>query len=69
MRSRDVQTTVTDLQKVVAEKIEIASWLLCLFGGTFENLQAAKKRLLMASAFIIVINFYHVVFCIQIYKI
>lgn len=44
VRGRDVQSIVTDLQKKV-EHIKLPAGYYITYGGAFENLEAAKKRL------------------------
>lgn len=45
VRNRDIQTTVADLQKNVEAKLKLPAGYSIKYGGTFENLQQAKKRL------------------------
>jgi cobalt-zinc-cadmium resistance protein CzcA len=48
VRNTDVQTVVKDMQKQVEEKIKFPSGYYVTYGGAFENLEAAKKRLSLA---------------------
>jgi cobalt-zinc-cadmium resistance protein CzcA len=48
VRNTDVQTVVKDMQKQVEEKIKFPSGYYVAYGGAFENLEAAKKRLSLA---------------------
>lgn len=48
VRERDVQSTVNDLQAGVAAKIKLPVGYYITYGGSFENLIAAKKRLTFA---------------------
>lgn len=45
VRGRDVQSIVDELQKKVDEKIQFPAGYYVKYGGAFENLDAAKKRL------------------------
>ncbi|MBO9729609.1 MAG: CusA/CzcA family heavy metal efflux RND transporter [Chitinophaga sp.] len=45
VRGRDVQTVVAELQKKVTAKIKLPPGYYVTYGGAFENLEAAKKRL------------------------
>jgi len=46
--NRDVQSIVTDLQTQIEKQIKFPSGYYVTYGGAFENLVAAKKRLLLA---------------------
>ncbi|SIT03166.1 cobalt-zinc-cadmium resistance protein CzcA [Kaistella chaponensis] len=48
VRNRDIQSTVEDLQKVVENDFKLPSGYSISYGGTFENLQQAKSRLMIA---------------------
>jgi cobalt-zinc-cadmium resistance protein CzcA len=48
VRNRDLQSVVTDIQKIVATKIKLPAGYFVKYGGQFENLQSAKARLLIA---------------------
>jgi cobalt-zinc-cadmium resistance protein CzcA len=48
VRNRDLQSVVTDIQKIVATKIKLPAGYYVKYGGQFENLQTAKARLLIA---------------------
>ena len=45
VRNRDVESVVADIQKVMKEKVVLPAGYYVTYGGTFENLQAAKSRL------------------------
>ncbi len=45
VRGRDVQSIVDDLQSRIAKKIKLPPGYYVTYGGAFENLNAAKKRL------------------------
>lgn len=48
VRGRDVQSIVNDLQVQIVEKLKLPSGYYVTYGGAFENLIAAKKRLSLA---------------------
>ncbi len=48
VRGRDVQTIVNELQQKTEKQIKFPAGYYVTYGGTFENLQAAKQRLLVA---------------------
>jgi cobalt-zinc-cadmium resistance protein CzcA len=48
IRGRDVQSIVNELQEKVGEKIKFQAGYYPTYGGAFENLEAAKKRLAIA---------------------
>lgn len=62
VRGRDVESVVADIQKVMKEKIVLPAGYYVTYGGTFENLQAAKSRLALvvpiALALIFVLLFF-----------
>ena len=62
VRGRDVESVVADIQKVMKNKITLPAGYYVTYGGTFENLQAAKSRLAMvvpiALALIFVLLFF-----------
>ncbi len=48
VRGRDVQSVVEDLQAKIAAKVKLAPGYNITYGGSFENLQQAKQRLIIA---------------------
>jgi len=48
VRGRDVQTIVNELQQKVNDRIKFPSGYYVTYGGAFENLNAAKQRLMIA---------------------
>ena len=48
VKGRDVQSVVTDIEKQLNEKVKLTEGYYYTYGGTFENLQAASKRLMIA---------------------
>ncbi len=45
VRNRDVESVVADIQKVMKNKVTLPAGYYVTYGGTFENLLAAKERL------------------------
>jgi cobalt-zinc-cadmium resistance protein CzcA len=61
VRNRDLQSVVTDIQKIVNTEIKLPSGYYVQYGGQFENLQSAKARLMVAvplALFLILILLY-----------
>jgi cobalt-zinc-cadmium resistance protein CzcA len=48
IRGRDLQSVVADVQKVLNDKLKIPTGYNIQYGGQFENLENATKRLLLA---------------------
>ncbi len=48
VKDRDVASVVEDIQKQLNEKVKLPEGYYFTYGGTFENLQAASKRLMIA---------------------
>jgi len=48
IKGRDVESVVEDIQKQLNEKVKLPEGYYYTYGGTFENLQAASKRLMIA---------------------
>ena len=48
VRGRDVQSVVEDVQKALDKKLKLPAGYYATYGGQFENLVAAKKRLSIA---------------------
>jgi cobalt-zinc-cadmium resistance protein CzcA len=60
VRNRDLQSVVTDIQKIVNTEIKPPGYYV-QYGGQFENLQSAKARLMVAvplALFLILILLY-----------
>ncbi len=47
VKGRDVQSTVADIQKVLADKLKLPEGYYYTYGGEFQNLQSATQRLLI----------------------
>jgi len=48
VRGRDVQSIVNELQMKIEERVNLPAGYYVTYGGAFENLNAAKKRLMIA---------------------
>lgn len=48
VKDRDVASVVEDIQQQLNEKVKLPEGYYYTYGGTFENLQAASKRLMIA---------------------
>ncbi|NRS87500.1 cobalt-zinc-cadmium resistance protein CzcA [Flavobacterium sp. 7E] len=48
VRNRDLQSVVTDIQRIVATQVKLPTGYYVQYGGQFENLQSAKARLMVA---------------------
>lgn len=57
IKDRDVQSVVNDLQKKVNQKLNLPSGYYVTYGGSFENLMAAKKRLMFAVPLALILIF------------
>ncbi|MBS3913530.1 MAG: CusA/CzcA family heavy metal efflux RND transporter [Bacteroidetes bacterium] len=57
VRGRDVQSIVTELQQKVGTNVHLPSGYYIKYGGTFENLNAAKKRLGIAVPISLILIF------------
>lgn len=55
VRGRDVATFVADAQRAVAEEIDMPAGYEIRWGGDFENLQSASKRLLIITPIVLVV--------------
>jgi heavy metal efflux system protein len=57
VRGRDVQSIVKELQEKVGSKIKFPAGYYPIYGGAFENLNAAKDRLLIAVPISLILIF------------
>lgn len=59
VRGRDVETVVADIQEILSKKLQLPSGYYTTYGGQFQNLKEAKRRLSLAVpaalAFILVL--------------
>ncbi|MCA9234683.1 MAG: efflux RND transporter permease subunit [Planctomycetales bacterium] len=56
-RGRDVASFVADAQRAVAEKVELPAGYELRWGGDFENLQSASRRLLIITPVVLLLIF------------
>lgn len=57
VRNRDLESVVNDIQKIINRDIKIPSGYSISYGGQFENLRAASKRLTIAVPIALVLIF------------
>lgn len=57
VRNRDVQSVVNDIQKKIKSNLKMPSGYFIKYGGSFENLNAAKQRLMIAVPISLVLIF------------
>ncbi|MCA1758361.1 MAG: CusA/CzcA family heavy metal efflux RND transporter, partial [Bacteroidales bacterium] len=64
VRNRDLQSVIEDIQKIIDENIQLKAGNYIEYGGQFENLQSAKKRLMIAVpiALLLIFIFLHFAF-------
>ena len=55
VKGRDVQSTVEDIQKILDEKLKLHEGYYYNYGGEFENLQSASRRLMVVIPIALVI--------------
>lgn len=48
VRNRDMQSVVDDVKKIIDQKVKLPDGYRIVYGGQFENLNSAKKRLAIA---------------------
>lgn len=65
VRNRDVESVVADIQKVMKEKVVLPAGYYVTYGGTFENLQAAKSRLGLVVPIALILIFILLFFTFQ----
>ncbi|WP_410004836.1 CusA/CzcA family heavy metal efflux RND transporter [Aequorivita nionensis] len=58
VRSRDLQSVVDDVQKLIDKNIQLPVGYTIDYGGQFENLQSAKDRLLIAVPVALLLIFF-----------
>lgn len=57
VRSRDLQSVVNDVQKLINENIKLPVGYIIDYGGQFQNLESAKNRLFIAVPIALVLIF------------
>ncbi|MFM1912193.1 MAG: hypothetical protein RIR51_31, partial [Bacteroidota bacterium] len=65
VRNRDIQSVVEDIQKIEKSELNLPSGYFIEYGGTFENLKAAKDRLMIVVPLALVIIFILLFFTFQ----
>lgn len=68
VREKDVQTTVSDLQKKVDSQLKLPAGYFITYGGAFENLKQAKDRLSIAVPVSLLLIFILLYFAFQSFK-
>jgi cobalt-zinc-cadmium resistance protein CzcA len=58
VKNRDVQSVVQDVQQVVQKKLKLPAGYYITYGGAFENLESAKKRLMLAVPVALLLIFF-----------
>lgn len=67
-KDRDVQSIVTDLQKKAENEIKLPAGYYITYGGSFENLEAAKQRLAIAVPISLLLIFVLLFFAFNSFK-
>ena len=64
VRNRDLQSVIEDIQNIIDENVQLKAGNYIEYGGQFENLQSAKKRLMIAVpvALLLIFIFLHFAF-------
>lgn len=57
VRNRDLESVVNDVQNAIESKINLPEEYYITYGGQFENLQSARKRLLIAGPIALLLIF------------
>ncbi len=57
VRNRDLQSVVSDVQKLIDDNIKLPAGYSISYGGQFENLQSARSRLLVAVPIALILIF------------
>lgn len=57
VRNRDMESVVKDIQKIINQKIQLPTGYEIVYGGQFENLNTAKKRLMIVVPIALVLIF------------
>ncbi len=57
VRDRDLESVVEDIKKVIDNEIDLPAGYTVTYGGQFENLQSAKKRLLFVVPLALILIF------------
>ena len=65
VRNRDVESVVADIQQIMQDKVVLPAGYYVTYGGTFENLQAAKSRLGLVVPIALILIFVLLFFTFQ----
>lgn len=65
VRSRDLQSVVDEVQKLISENIKLPVGYSIDYGGQFQNLQSAKQRLLIAVPIALLLIFILLYFALK----
>lgn len=68
VKDRDVQSVVTEIQQKLSTQIQLPSGYYFTYGGTFENLQKASKRLMIAVPISLLLIFMLLYFTFRSFK-
>lgn len=68
VKGRDVQSVVTEIQQKLSTQIQLPSGYYFTYGGTFENLQKASKRLMIAVPISLLLIFMLLYFTFRSFK-
>jgi len=68
VRGRDVQSIVDELKNLEKEKLHFPSGYFLTYGGAFENLKAAKQRLMIAVPISLILIFFLLYFAFHSFR-
>lgn len=68
VRNRDLESVVNDVQALIESNIDLPAGYYITYGGQFENLRAAKKRLIVAVPVALVLIFIMLHFAFKSFK-
>lgn len=57
VRGRDLESVVTDVQKIISEQVNMPVGYTVEYGGQFENLRTARQRLMLAVPIALILIF------------
>jgi len=65
VRNRDLESVVTDIQKIIDQNLDLPVGYSMTYGGQFENLESAKERLKVAVPLALILIYIFAVFWIK----
>jgi cobalt-zinc-cadmium resistance protein CzcA len=68
VRNRDLESVVTDIQKIIDQNLELPVGYTMTYGGQFENLESAKARLKIAVPIALVLIYIMLFFALRTHK-